>query len=484
MAPASTPSPPYPGRNVVSPRDPPDRTQIRFGRVRPFVSGPTLTFLGGVREIGGNKILLRDGPDQILFDFGPSFSPRFEEFYVDFLQPRSTSPVKDLLEFDLLPRVEGLYSAEALADADLRYRPPEIHAVFVSHAHADHAGYLRLLDPEIPVHVGRGTRRLLAAIEGSGTVMKYGEHAWHLFEDRRPVRVGNLEVVPFPVDHSIPFAYGFLVRTSEGTVVYTGDFRHHGPRAADTQAFFEAAAEERPAALLIEGTRAGPDPRRNLSELGVRRGVDAVLERSTNLALACTYPRDLDRLRTLRDAAVASGRELLVSTRTAHLLQEVAPVFPGGPLPVAGGTDGVVVYARKKKRFFKWEAPFLDDAIPAEEVRKRGAHYLLAIDLMHFPELIDLRPPKGSPFVHSMSEPFSEDDVDDRVLHNWIDHFGLEFHQMHASGHASGPELLELVRSVDPSTVYPIHTEHPEAFRAAGPRVRLPELGTPYPVAP
>jgi ribonuclease J len=450
--------------------------------VSPVVAGPTLTFLGGVREIGGNKILLRDGPDQILFDFGPAFSPRYEEFYVDFLQPRSTSPVKDLLEFDLLPRVEGLYSREALTDSDLPYQSPEIHGIFVSHAHADHAGYLKLVDPEIPVHVGRGTRRLLEAIEAS-TTMKYGDHAWKVFEDRAAVKIGNLEVVPFPVDHSIPFAYGFLVRTSEGTVVYTGDFRHHGPRSADTHEFFAAAAKERPAALIIEGTRAGPDPRRNLTERGVRDGLDGILSRSSSLALACTYPRDLDRLHTLRDAAAAADRELLVSTRTAHLLQEIAPIFPGGSLPVPGAKDGVAVYARKKKRFFKWEAPFLDDAIPAEEVRGKGDRYLLAIDLMHFPELIDLRPPKGSPFVHSMSEPFSEDDVDDRVLHNWLDHFGLAFHQMHASGHASGPELLELVRAVAPRTVLPIHTEHPEAFRVAGPGVRLPELGEAYPVA-
>jgi ribonuclease J len=444
------------------------------------VPGPSVTFLGGVREIGGNKVLIEDGPDRILFDFGPSFSPRMEQFYVDYLQPRSASPVEDLLEFGLLPRVPGLYSKEALTDSDLPYRDPEVHGVFVSHAHADHAGYLKLIDPSIPVHVGVGTRRLLEAIETTTPSMRYGEHDWRTFTDRAPVRVGGIEVVPYPVDHSIPFAYGFLVRTSEGTVAYTGDFRQHGPRAADTVAFLEAAAAESPEALVIEGTRAGPDPRRNFTEEGVREGVDRVLGPSRTLAFACTYPRDVDRLRTLYDAARAADRELVVSTRTAHLLSEVAPLFPAGEVPVAGKSPGLSVYARKLRRRYKWELPHLDGALGSDEVRSGGARYLLALDLMHFPELIDLRPPSGSPFVHSMSEPFSEDDVDDRVLHNWLDHFHLEFHQMHASGHASGPELLEIVRSIRPRTVYPIHTEHPEAFERAGPRVRLPELATAY----
>ena len=442
---------------------------------------PTIRFLGGVREIGGNKILIEDGPDRILFDFGPSFSPRAEEYYVDYLQPRSASKAKDLLEFDLIPRLPGLYAKEALGDGDLAYTPPEVHGIFVSHAHADHAGYLELVDPTIPVHVGEGTRTLLSAIEKS-TRMKYGDHAWHVFADRTPIRVGGIEVVPYPVDHSIPFAYGFIVRTREGSLAYTGDFRHHGPRAADTHAFFAAVAKEKVDALLIEGTRAGPDPRRNLSEAGVRSGVDRVLMERPELALACTYPRDIDRLRTLYAAAVAADRDLVVSVRTALLLSEVAPRFPPGEIPVPGRSPGLRVHARKKRVSYLWERPFLEEALPSEEVRGRGRKFLLALDLAHFPELIDLRPPKGSPFIHSMSEPFSEDDVDDRVMHNWLDHFGLEFHQMHASGHASGSELLELIRATGARAVYPIHTEHPEAFEKAGPSVRSPELGVDYPL--
>ncbi|HYA54230.1 MAG TPA: MBL fold metallo-hydrolase [Thermoplasmata archaeon] len=446
------------------------------------MKGPTVRFLGGVREIGGNKILVEDGPDRVLFDFGPSFSPRVEQFYVDYLQPRSTNRAKDLLEFDLIPRLPGLYSRESLGDGELAYVPPEVHGIFVSHAHADHAGYLDLVDPSIPVHVGEGTRTLLSAIESS-TRMKYGEHAWEVFRDRAPVRVGGIEVVPYPVDHSIPFAYGFIVRTSEATLAYTGDFRHHGPRASDTHAFFEAVRSEKVDALLIEGTRAGPDPRRNLTEEGVRAAADRVLTTTTELALACTYPRDIDRLRTLYAAALEADRELVVSTRTAHLLTQVAPRFPAGEVPVPGHAPGLRVHVRKKRVSYLWERPFLADALPSEEVRSRGAKYLLALDLAHFPELIDLRPPRGSPFLHSMSEPFSEDDVDDKVMHNWLDHFGLQFHQMHASGHASGAELLEIVRATGARTVYPIHTEHPEAFERAGPSVRPPELGMSYPLS-
>ncbi|MGA7923952.1 MAG: MBL fold metallo-hydrolase [Thermoplasmata archaeon] len=441
------------------------------------MSRPTLRFLGGVHEIGGNKIVIDDGAERILFDFGPSFSPAYDDFYYKFLQPRSTSPVKDLLEFDLLPRVEGLYSREALAGSDVPYVPPEFHAIFVSHAHADHAAHLDLVDPDIPVYVSPGTKTLLEAIESSSG-QRYGTHPWQLLTERRGVRIGDLEVVPFPVDHSIPSAQGFLIRTSEGAVAYTGDFRMHGPRSADTLGFVEEASQDGPRALIIEGTRAGPDPRRNLSEAGVQSGVEEVLRASAQVGIVSCYPRDIDRLTTLYQAARAAEREFVVSLRTAHVLTmlDQAKTLPGAPVP--GRSEGLKVYVRSKKTYYRWERPFLDAAVDADYVRTQGPRVLLALDLAHFAELIDVRPPRGAPFIHSMSEPFSEVDVDDKVLHNWLDHFGLAFHQMHASGHCSGAELDDVIRRMGARAVFPVHTEHPEAFRSETSEVIPPVLGT------
>jgi ribonuclease J len=445
------------------------------------VGRPTVRFLGGVREIGGNKVVVEDGPDRILIDFGPSFSPVWEQYWSQYLQPRSASPVKDYLEFGLLPRVEGLYSEDALAGSDLRPTEPEFQGVFVSHAHLDHAGHLKLVDPRIPVYVSEGTGSLLNAIEES-TFTKYGEHPWHRMPYGTPVQIGHLEVVPLPVDHSIPGASGFLIRTREGTVVYTGDYRQHGPRADETRQFFEAAKAERPVALITEGTRAGPDTRKQFTEEGVRSGVDHLLEKSKQLALVTSYPRDLDRFSTLYQAARAAGRSLVVSLRTAYLLQAAHRAFPSIPMPVPGESDGVHVYRRPKSRYFPWERPFLDDAVDAPWVKHHGSELLLSLEMSHFAELIDLRPDPGSPYIHSMSEPFSEDDVDDQVLHHWLDHFGLSFHQYHASGHASGPELESIVKALRPETVYPVHTEHPEAFQGWAARTVSPELGTTYPI--
>jgi ribonuclease J len=446
------------------------------------VGRPTVTFLGGVREIGGNKIVLDDGGDRVLFDFGRSFSQRYDDYYVNFLQPRSTSYAKDLFEFDLLPREPGIYAEDVLEGTDLAYEPPRVRAVFVSHPHMDHVQYLDLLDPKIPLYLGKVTRSVLGVMETTSPGFGVGAAEVREFEDRKAVRVGGLEVVPYPVDHSVPGAYGFLVRTSEGCVVYTGDFRQHGPRASDTAEFLAAAAREKPIALLTEGTRIGPDPRKDLSEEQVRTRATSVLGDAADVALGTCYPRDLDRLTSLYRAARAADRDFVVSFKTARLLSEMADHhLPNVPVP--GKSPGLEVYLRPKKTYYKWERPFLDAAIDAAEVHRHGARYLLQLDLAQFPEMIDVRPPRGSPFLHSMSEPFSEEDVDHDVLLRWLDHFGLGYHQLHASGHCSGPELISLIGTMAPRTVFPIHTEHPEAFAPAGRPLVLAELGRPYPLA-
>jgi ribonuclease J len=58
----------------------------------------------------------------------------------------------------------------------------------------------------------------------------------------------------FPVDHSIPGACAWGIETSSGWIIYSGDLRLHGKRAAATRRFVEQAGALLPSTLIIEGT--------------------------------------------------------------------------------------------------------------------------------------------------------------------------------------------------------------------------------------
>ena len=70
-------------------------------------------------------------------------------------------------------------------------------------------------------------------------------------------------------------------------------------------------------------------------------------------------------------------------------------------------------------------------------------------------------------------------EIDYRKVQKWLEHFNLPMHQMHVSGHASGAEILDMIRRVEPEKVYPVHTQGKEEFEVLeddGIEVVYPEL--------
>ncbi|MGH9921851.1 MAG: MBL fold metallo-hydrolase, partial [Nitrososphaerales archaeon] len=204
----------------------------------------SLTFYGGVNEIGGNKILLEDKDTKILMDFGKGFSKR-SKYYEEFLKPRPSNGLKDFLTMGLVPDIKGVYRDDLLEMAGMKPEEPYIDAAIITHAHADHVNYCSFLHEDIPLYMGNTCHLILQALEERSNrdiedeilnfkrrpIQRNGEpvkREIRTFRTGDKLKIGSLEVEPVHVDHSIPGAYGLIVHTSNGAVVYTGDIRLHG----------------------------------------------------------------------------------------------------------------------------------------------------------------------------------------------------------------------------------------------------------------
>lgn len=445
-----------------------------------------LTFLGGVNEIGGNKILLEDKNTRIFFDFGQSFNFG-NNYFTGWLSPRKINGLKDYFEFGLLPKFSGMYSREQLDSTDLPYTEPQIDAVFLSHAHFDHIEHIKFLDPTIPVYLGEGTKLFIEAQEETSSFCNYCDHNYKTFRTGKKISMGDIVVEPIHVDHSIAAAYGYLIHTSEGTIIYTGDLRVHGPRSDMTEDFISKACDCDPVAMISEGTRmAAVEKRKNYSEEQVRQGSNDVVSSTNKIVFTTHYGRDMDRFRSLYNVATSNGRKFVISTKTAYLLNKLLD-DKRLDLPDPIQDDNILIYYKRKKSgnhierdYFVWERSFLDKIITSQEIHENQSSYVMDLNFFQFGELIDIRPDSGSHFIHSMSEPFSEEDIEDEVMHNWLNHFKLQFHQLHASGHLNKEQLIEKVNQIKPKILFPIHSENPELFKKKCHGVQIVSYGQRY----
>jgi len=148
--------------------------------------------------------------------------------------------------------------------------------------------------------------------------------------------------------------------------------------------------------------------------------------------------------------------------------------------------DILVYYKRKRsggfeeKDYYVWERDFMDKMVTYEDVHKDQSKLVMDLDFYQFAELIDIKPDRGSHFIHSMSEPFSEEDIEDQVMHNWLDHFKMRFHQLHASGHMNRQQITGLINYIHPKRIFPIHTENQQLFKKISKNVQTIKYGKEY----
>ena len=311
----------------------------------------SLTFYGGVNEIGGNKILLEDQDTRIFLDFGMSFS-QSGKYFAEFMQPRKCNGLQDFYATGLLPVLEGVYRLDYLEYLGGGFEPRTIDGLLLSHAHADHAQYIHHLRCDIPLYMTPESRAILLTLEeagsgsfneltcrketfcirpklrGEGYTRVKGEEASkdreiNLVKEKK-FKIGSLEVTPYPVDHSLPGASAYLIHTSEGSILYTGDLRFHGYRAEKTSQMVKTTSEEGVDVLISEGTRI--DNEIGYTENHVHQEATKVVQNTNGLAVVNFPQRDLDRLITFLNVARKTGRKLVLSFKHAYMLDLMQPI--------------------------------------------------------------------------------------------------------------------------------------------------------------
>jgi ribonuclease J len=478
----------------------------------------SITIHGAAGEIGGNKILVEDKKTKIFLDFGLSFT-KWGNYFTPYLQPRKWSYLADFTKMGILPDLEGLYRTDFENRIRKSKAEPDYDAIVLSHPHLDHAGFLSYIRTDIPVHCSPGCKGVLQAFEE--TAAGFHEYTrikesfklrasktdpskqvkdtkskipriFHLFKPE--VGIDDFTLHTFPVDHSVAGATSFVLETSEGAIVYTGDIRFHGRRANYSKLFVEKAAEFDPVVVLSEGTRVSD--RTTFGELDLERKLYSLVSDIDGLVIVNFPIRDTDRMRSFINAAKFVDRKLVINMKQAYTLR----LLEQTGITDLPKIDEIGIYIPRKgwgilnnekypdyiqmKDYLHWEQDLIDrpNSVTDEDIKENPKDYIFRCDFYELKYLFDVAPPEGSIYIRSVTEPVDEEMELEKVrADNWLKLFNLyPYEQIHCSGHASGLEIKEMIEQINPKTLIPIHTEAPKAFSDFHKNTVVKKLGEKY----
>ena len=439
----------------------------------------SITIFDGTDTIGGNKIYVEEHDKGVFLDFGMNFK-KYHHFYQEFLKERSSRGIYDLIQLELIPKLNIYRNDLITPDLDISQFPKlDIEAILISHPHMDHFGNIGLLDPEIPII---GSPYSLALIKGmadssnlslnlevayyrkkalqkSGKILKSITGAFKTrnivctnslattLEDflttdiksasdkktgtMKPLECSGLcdlsnnptqfQIDCNEVDHSIYGATAYIL-SGDTTIAYTGDFRLHGKQAGKSEQFIQKAKNA--SVLIIEGTRASREDV-NESEEEVYSNCLNVVQEAKGLVVGDFSARNFERLEIFKKIGRKLNREVVIPAKQMYLLKALEQVDG------IDRTSDLLVFKEYRVSENYWEKNFLKDQvtyIDPTTIAKNAENYILCFSLFEIKHLLDIKPKNGT-YIYSSSEAFEEESEFDFIrLNNWLKHFEFKVH--------------------------------------------------------
>jgi ribonuclease J len=403
----------------------------------------------GTQQIGGTCIEIEADGKRIVLDVG---------------LPLDAGDVSDVK--DLLPQVPGF-----------REKDESLLAVIISHPHQDHFGLATFLRPELPIAIGPDAQRILEVATLFSPAGAFFKNSLPL-KDRQPFTLGPFQITPFLIDHSAYDAYSLLIEAGGKRLFYSGDFRAHGRKSS----LFEKLINGPPKdidVLLMEGTTLG---RGNKDEPQTEDDLVwdylKVFKETKGLCLVWTSSQNIDRIVTIFKACKKAGRQLIMDLYTAEILRATM----NDKIP-QGTWEKIRVYLpeyqrrdAKRKKLFDIVNRYRANRIYPETLAKETGKSVFLFRPKMAGDLEQVQCLRDASLVYSLWEGYLKMDGQ-RPFLEWLELNDISMTQIHTSGHASPSDLKQFAEALNPKVLIPIHTFHPEEYKAIFPRIETKEDG-------
>lgn len=382
--------------------------------------------LGGVRENAKNMYAIEVNDDIYILDCGLKY------------------PENELLGIDIvIPDFEYL-----------RQNARRIVGVFLTHGHADAIGALPYFVSEFDVPVfGSELTIALAKIacENEEIAKKFND--FHVINEKTEIDFPSATVSFFKTTHSIPESLGVALKTDEGTIVYTGDFKFDQTASAQYQTDLARLAEignEGVLALLSDSANA-ENPSETVNEREIYDFISETFEyRKGRIIVACVAS-NISRVQQVLDAAQANDRKVALTGHDVEKIVRTALKLNKLHLP----SDDILIPIKDIKRYDDDQIVILEagrSGEPLKSLQKMALKRHRSVSL-HEGDLVFITTTPS----HAMETNVAK--TRDMIYRSGADVKSIS-DELNSSGHASKNDLQLMMNLLKPRYVLPVQGEY------------------------
>ncbi len=254
--------------------------------------------LGGLGEIGLNMMVFEYGETMFIIDAGLMF-PEDYMLGVDYVIPK--------MEY-------------------IKQNHTKISGIVLTHAHEDHIGALPYLLKVVQAPVF-GTPFTLGLVRH-----KLKEHdlhlsdLLHLISPGEMLKIGPFELEFISVTHSVADGVGIAIRTPQGLIVHTGDFKIN--YTAKTGGItdvnrFARYGEEGVLALLSDSTNVEKEGY-TISAREIGKTLERIISECTGRIIIALFASNITRIQMIIDVAKATRKKVVIDGRSIETSVNIA----------------------------------------------------------------------------------------------------------------------------------------------------------------
>ena len=255
-----------------------------------FIKDTSYIFaLGGLGEVGKNMYCVMHNDELIITDAGVIF-PDSGLLGIDYVIP----------DFTFLKQNES-----------------KIKGLFITHGHEDHIGAIPFLLSEVNIPAIYAPNQAAALIrkklEDRG--IKYNN--LHVYTEKDIYKFKEVSVEFYRTTHSVPDSHGIVIKTPNGVVVTTGDFKFDLTPIGPVANLHKIArlGSKGVTLLLSDSTNALNEGVSN-SESKVDDALDELFTRHNSRIIIATFASNIYRLKHIVDTCKRHGRKIAVFGRS------------------------------------------------------------------------------------------------------------------------------------------------------------------------